>query len=562
MPQSFYVTTPIYYVNDRPHIGHCYTTLLADYLARFHRLARGLPMAGGPGTADQVFMLTGTDEHAEKVVTTAASQGLTPMAWADQNSAAFQSVFGELGFTFDDFIRTTQHRHKTRVSEYLTKLLQKGDIARGEFEGWYDVNEEAYVTETKAKEQNFVSVVTGKPLVRRKEPNYYFKLSQYQGWLEKLITSDELRIEPAARKNEVLGRLREGLMDVPITRPVTEDPATQFGIRMPGDDGHRIYVWIDALFNYLTAVDTPERRHVWPPSVQLMGKEILWFHAVVWPAMLHALGEPLPKLIYAHSHYTRDGKKMSKTLGNFISLEVIRAYAEWAPNKDKLPVTVDALRWYLLTQGPLSATDADFSHAKFVEVYNADLANGIGNCASRVGNMIDKYFSGKVPDHMGTLTHEVTEQVAGSGEVHHVFDWPSFVGNAVRDSIAAVEQCDIARALGHAVDLVRQVDIYINATRPFTLAKLVDKGEASKEGLGQILYHCAEAVRVASLLMAPAIPAKMATLWKTWNCEPALGVSLAELAEFAGPHGLKPGQRVAKGEILFMRADGAVAPPA
>jgi methionyl-tRNA synthetase len=562
MPQSFYVTTPIYYVNDRPHIGHCYTTLLADYLARFHRLARGLPMTGGPGTASQVFMLTGTDEHAEKVVTTAATHGLSPIAWADQNSAAFQTVFTELGFTFDDFIRTTQDRHKTKVSEYLTKLFQKGDIARGEFEGWYDVNEEAYVTETKAKEQNYLSAVTGKPLVRRKEPNYYFKLSQYQAWLEQLITSDTLRIEPEARKNEVLGRLREGLLDVPITRPVTDDPATQFGIRMPGDDGHRIYVWIDALFNYLTAVDTPERRQVWPPNVQLMGKEILWFHAIVWPAMLHALGEPLPKIIYAHSHYTRDGKKMSKTLGNFISLEVIRAYAAWAPNKSNLPVTVDALRWYLLTQGPLSATDADFSHAKFVEVYNADLANGIGNCASRVGNMIDKYFGGKVPDHMGKLTHEVTEPVAAGGEVHHVFDWPAFTANAVRDSIAAVEECDIARALGHAVDLVRQVDIYINATRPFSIAKLVDKGEASKEGLGQILYHCAEAVRIASLLMAPALPAKMETLWKTWNCEPAAGVPLSELAAFAGPHGLKPGQDVVKGEILFMRADSAAAPPA
>ncbi|HYE62619.1 MAG TPA: methionine--tRNA ligase [Phycisphaerales bacterium] len=561
-PPPTYITTPIYYVNDRPHIGHCYTTLLADYLARFHRMVRGLPTAGGPGSSGQVFMLTGTDEHAEKVVTTAASHGLSPIQWADQNAAAFQQVFTELGYTFDDFIRTTQERHKTRVSGYLRKLLEKGDIARGEFEGWYDVNEEAYVTETKAKEQNYVSAVTGRPLVRRKEPNYYFKLSKYQAWLEQSISNGTIRVEPEARRNEVLGRLREGLQDVPITRPVTDDPATQFGIRMPGDEGHRIYVWIDALFNYLTAVDTPERRHLWPPTVHLMGKEILWFHAVIWPAMLHALGEPLPRMIYAHSHYTRDGKKMSKTLGNFIDLETIRAYAAWAPNKDKLPVTVDALRWYLLTQGPLSATDADFSHAKFVEVYNADLANGIGNCASRVGNMIDKYFGGVMPDHMGRLTHEVTEKATETGEVHHVFDWPKFIEASVRDTIAAVEQCDIARALGHAVDLVRQVDIYINATRPFSLAKLVDKGEASREGLGQILYHCAEAVRVASLLMAPAIPAKMEALWRTWSCAPPAGVPLTELARFAGPHALKPGQAITKGEILFMRADGAVPPPA
>jgi methionyl-tRNA synthetase len=561
MPSPFYVTTPIYYVNDRPHIGHCYTTLLADYLARFHRLSRGLPLNGSAESAPYVFMLTGTDEHAEKVVTTAAEHNLTPIAWADRNSGAFQSVFRELNFSFDDFIRTTQDRHKSRVSEYLARLLKTGDIARGEYEGWYDVNEEAYVTETKAKEQNYLSA-NGKPLVRRKEPNYYFKLSKYQGWLEQAINDGTIRIEPEARRNEVLGRLRDGLQDVPITRPVTDDPATQFGIRMPGDDGHRIYVWIDALFNYLSAVDTPERRHLWPPAVHLMGKEILWFHAVIWPAMLHALGEPLPRLIYAHSHYTRDGKKMSKSLGNFIDLETIRAYCAWAPNKDRLPVGVDALRWYLLTQGPIGATDADFSHAKFVEVYNADLANGIGNCASRVGNMIDKYFGGQVPDHQGKLTHEATESLANGETIQHVFDWPTYTRKAVADTIAAVNECDIARALGHAVDLVRQVDIYINATRPFALAKLVDKGEASREGLGQILYHCAEAIRIASLLLAPAIPTKMAALWKTWNCEPAPNVDLSTLAEFAGPHSLKPGQRVSKGEILFMRADAAAAPPA
>ncbi len=303
----YYVTTPIYYVNDRPHIGHCYTTLIADVLARFARLARGLPMGGGAGkSGERVFFLTGTDEHAEKVVTTAAERGLSTMQWADQNSAAFAEVFRELGFSFDDFIRTTQERHKIKVGEYLAKLVKTGDVAQGEYEGWYDVNDEAYVTETKAKEQNYLAG-NGKPLVRRKEKNYYFKLSKYQLWIESAITSGELRIEPEARRNEVLGRLREGLQDVPITRPVTEDAATQFGVRMPGDAGHRVYVWIDALFNYLSAVDTAERRELWPPSVQLMGKEILWFHAVIWPAVLKALGEPLPGLLYAHSHYTRDG---------------------------------------------------------------------------------------------------------------------------------------------------------------------------------------------------------------------------------------------------------------
>ncbi len=550
---SFYITTPIYYVNDRPHIGHCYTTLLADCLARYRRMM-----------GEEVFLLTGTDEHAEKVVTTAASHGLTPLAWADQNSAAFQEAFRELDLSFDDFIRTTQERHKARVAEYLARLVASGDVAQGEYEGWYDVNDEAYVTETNAKEQNFLGG-NGKPLVRRKEKNYYFKLSKYQAWLEGAISAGEVHIEPEARRNEVLGRLREGLQDVPITRPVTDDPATQFGIRMPGDPSHRVYVWIDALFNYLSAVDTPERRHLWPPAAHLMGKEILWFHAVIWPALLKALGETLPRLIYAHSHYTRDGKKMSKSLGNFISLEVMQAYAAWAPNKEGAAVGSDALRWYLLTQGPLGATDADFSHSKFVEVYNADLANGIGNCASRVGNMIDKYFGGKVPDHQGVLTHEVTD----TDGVHHVFNWPGIAQSCVDGAVAAVQRCDPAAALQCGIDLVRQVDLYINATRPFSMAKLVDKGEASREGLGQILYHCAEALRIASVLLLPGLPRKMAALQAAWGCEvPSSTMNhtgeaprLAQVGAFGGEHALKPGQAVSKGEILFMRADGAAAAP-
>ncbi len=533
----FYVTTPIYYVNDRPHIGHCYTTLIADALARFQRLARGQPLNGARGTnesSDQVFFLTGTDEHAEKVVTTAAERGLPTMQWADQNSAAFQEVFRELNFSFDDFIRTTQERHKLKVGEYLTKLLTTGDVAQGEYEGWYDVNDEAYVTETKAKEQNFLAG-NGKPLVRRKEKNYYFKLSKYQSWIESAISSGELRIEPEARRNEVLGRLREGLQDVPITRPVTDEPATQFGVRMPGDAGHRVYVWIDALFNYLSAVDTPERRHLWPPSVHLMGKEILWFHAVIWPAILKALDEPLPKLLYAHSHYTRDGKKMSKSLGNFIDLETIRAYTG--------RYGVDALRWYLVTQGPLHATDADFSHAKFVEVYNADLANGIGNCASRVSNMIEKYFGGKIPECDLNLARAW---------------WDSEHANTIAEVIASANRVDLADTLKHAVGIITDVDQYIAETRPFTLAKDMAANSAQ---VALILYTCAEAVRIASLLLAPVLPTKMAQLWTTWNCTPAEGVPLETLCAFAGPHALKPGQAIAKGEALFRRADPAEAPP-
>jgi methionyl-tRNA synthetase len=547
---SFYVTTPIYYVNDRPHIGHCYTSLLADAMARFQRLVRA--------DADRVFFLTGTDEHADKVVTAAAANKMTPLEWSDRNAAEYKAAYEFLSIRYDDFIRTTEPRHKEKVLTYIRELQKRGDVYLGDYVGWFDESQEEYLTETAAKEAGYKSPVTGRPLVKRTEKNYFFKLSAYERKLLDHIAANPHCIQPEARKNEVLGRLRDGLQDIPISRAVTNDPTSQWGIRMPDDQGHRIYVWIDALFNYLTAVDTPDRIALWPADVHLIAKDILWFHAVIWPCLLMALSRPVPKVVYAHSYWVREGKKMSKSLGNFVSLEVLRAYAAWAPNKDKIPLGVDPIRWYLLTQGPLGATDADFSHAKFVEVYNADLANGFGNCASRVGNMIDKYFGGKVPDHGGHLRHEVTE----SDGVHRSFNWPIFTGDVVRDALNALRRNDLAQTLQHGIDLIRQVDIYINATRPFALAKLVDKGEASREGLGQILYHCAEAVRVASLLLAPALPGKMAALWRAWGCEPASAVPLEELAAFAGPHGLKPGQAVGKGEILFMRADGTMPAPA
>ena len=568
-----YITTPIYYVNDRPHIGHCYTTLVADVLARFERLRRGLPVEGPATNPAQVFFLTGTDEHAEKVVTTAAERGLSAIQWADQNSAAFQQVFRELGFTFDDFIRTTQPRHKDAVARYLGALLATGDVAEGEYEGWYDVNDEAYVTETNAKAANYLAS-NGKPLVRRKERNFYFKLSKYQGWLEKAISTGDLRVEPEARRNEVLGRLREGLQDVPITRPVTDDPATQFGIRMPGHEEHRVYVWIDALFNYLSAVDTPERQHLWhgepdaPGScapVHLMGKEILWFHAVIWPSILKALGRPQPRLIYAHSHYTRDGKKMSKSLGNFIDLETIRAYAS--------AFGIDALRWYLITQGPLHATDADFSHEKFVEVYNADLANGIGNCASRVANMVEKYFGGALPaGREGARAFSAAEiqSIATSLGVtvspggRDGFDWRALTDGACEraqrnlgSTHAGSFHFDVSASLGEGRRLVRAVDDFISNTAPFKLAK----DPAKLALVGEILFACAETLRVASILLAPALPTKMAQLWREWQCPPPPGATLDQLCVFAGPHALRAGQRIAKGEALFMRADPAAPAP-
>jgi methionyl-tRNA synthetase len=536
-----YLTTPIYYVNDRPHIGHVYTTLVADVAARADRLLSGAP--------ESTFFLTGTDEHADKVVTSAAAHGMTAIQWADRNAAEFERAFKAMNLGYDDFIRTTQPRHTSRVIAYITALMKAGSIYKGTYEGWYDANQEEYLTETAAKDANYLSPVNGQPLIRRSETCYFFRLSAYADRLKKHFDAHPHFIRPDARRNEVLGRLRDGLQDVPISRPVTDDPATQFGIRVPGDDAHRIYVWIDALFNYLSVVDTPERRKFWPPRVHFLAKDILWFHAVVWPALLLALRESgpewdwvkLPGSVYSHAYWVREGRKMSKSLGNFVTIEVLQAYAD--------KYSRDAVRWYLLTQGPLGTTDADFSHAKFVEVYNADLANGLGNCASRVGNMIDKYFGGELPDPRGQADH------AGH-------DWRVLQRDLAAQASAALREDDLSGYASSAVALIRAVDGYINQTAPFKLAKRLDTEPAVRDELGLILYHCAEAVRAAAVLMSAIIPEKTGALLGAWGASIPAGVPLEQLCAWGGPASLKPGQRVGKGEILFMRADPAEAPPA
>jgi methionyl-tRNA synthetase len=363
-------------------------------------------------------------------------------------------------------------------------------------------------------------------------------------------------VQPEARKNEVLGRLREGLEDVPISRPITDDPATQFGIRMPDDPSHRIYVWIDALFNYLTAVDTPERRGFWPADVHLIGKEILWFHACIWPAILHALGEDLPRMVYAHSHYIREGRKMSKSLGNFIDLSVIDAY--------RAKYSTDALRWYLITQGPLGVTDADFTHAKFVEVYNAYLANGIGNSSNRVSNMIGKYFDGRVPASQRSGFRYKSPKSSAATSLELEYEWKERAKERVADVHNSFTDgaFDLARALQQGMSLVHDVDGFINDAEPFRLAKRTASDPRAQQELEEILYACAESLRIASLILYPAMPEKMTELWRRWNCAPPPGVPLTELAQWGGPHSLKPGTRLEIGEPLFMRADPTEAPPA
>ncbi len=553
----FYVTTPIYYVNDRPHIGHCYTTLIADVAARAQRLV-----------GREVFFLTGTDEHAEKVSKTAAEHDKTPYEWATINAERFKDAFAFMNFSNDDFVRTTEERHISRASAYIKKLMDQGDIELGDYEGWYDPSQEEYLTETVAKEHEYKSPVTGRALEKRVEQNYFFRLDKYEGWLRERIESGAIRVLPDARKNEVLGRLKQGLMKVPVSRKIKEGDA-DWGIRMPGDDAHRIYVWIEALCNYLTTVDTDERRGFWGGEVvHLMAKDILWFHAVIWPAMLHAMGEKVPDTIYAHAYWISEGTKMSKSLGNFIEIDQLRAYAD--------RYSLDAVRWFLTTQGPLGANDADFAHARFVEVFNADLANSIGNSMSRVGNMINKYFDGEITRTCngefgfegGKALQLAIQALNDAGkspdDQSRTFNFPEITAKAVDDAMAALARMDLESMLMAGRSIVRSVDDFISYSAPFTLAKRVGELEHAEKALATILYSCAEALRIASLLLSPAMPQKMAQLWRDWNCEhlrdpndaeSGFVAPLAELAQWTGEHSMKVGQRVSKGEVMFMRAD-------
>jgi methionyl-tRNA synthetase len=555
--KPYYVTTPIYYVNDRPHIGHCYTTLIADVAARAQRLI-----------GRDVFFLTGTDEHAEKVSKTAAEHGKTPMEWATINAGRFKEAFAFMNFSNDDFVRTTEDRHKVKAVEYIQQLLDQGDIELGDYEGWYDPSQEEYLTEMVAKEHDFKSPVTGRPLEKRVEQNYFFRLDKYEDWLREQIESDEIRVLPEARKNEVLGRLKQGLRSVPVSRKIKEGDA-DWGISMPGDDEHRIYVWIEALCNYLTIVDNDERQKYWDGEVvHLMAKDITWFHAIVWPAMLKALKRQPPKTVYAHAYWIAEGKKMSKSLGNFIEIDLLQAYAE--------KYSLDAVRWFLTTQGPLGANDSDFAHSRFIEVYNADLANSIGNSTSRVGNMFHKYFDGQVkgrcngefgfPDGSSLQTALIALENAGkkADDPDRTYKLAEFAGQAVDNAVCALETVDLSTMLDEGRSIVRQVDDFISYSAPFTLAKQLETLDDGEHALSSILYSCGEALRIASLLLYPAMPEKMSELWRNWNCnhlvDPADANSgfvapLSELAQWGGEYGLKPGQVIVKGDALFMRAD-------
>jgi methionyl-tRNA synthetase len=362
--KKFYITTPIYYVNDKPHVGHAYTTLVADVFARYYRNTLG---------GENVFFLTGTDEHGQKIAEAAVTAGKSPQEFTDEVAGQFQKAWELLNISHDHFFRTTDKRHINLVQEILQSLYDNGYIYKGAYKGLYCVGCERYILPDEADE-NRCPLHPNKTLDEREEENYFLKLSELAPEVLRMLEEDRYRVLPVEKKNEILAKVRAGVKDISISRT-----GVPWGIPLPWDQEHTVYVWIDALFNYYTATKfLSGREHFWPADVHLLAKDILWFHAFIWEALLHAVGLELPKIVFAHGFFTVDGQKMSKSIGNVIDpAMLVERYG------------VDGARYLLVSAFPFG-NDGDISLARFDEKYNADLANGIGNLASRVAKLCEK----------------------------------------------------------------------------------------------------------------------------------------------------------------------------
>ena len=506
--KRFYITTPIYYVNDKPHIGHSYTTILADVLARYHRL-QGVP----------TFFLTGTDEHGQKVLQAAEKAGITPQQQADDTVVRFQDLWEKLEITNDDFLRSTEERHKTVVSQILQSIYDKGEIYRAEYDGWYCVTCERFFTEKDLVDGKCPVTGCGKPVERIAEANYFFKMSKYQDWLIQYINDNPEFIQPDFRRNETLGFLRNELNDLCISRPKSRLP---WGIELPFDKDFVTYVWFDALINYISAIgyldDNDKFESWWPASCQLIGKDILTTHTVYWPTMLKAAGLPLPKTVFAHGWWLVGDSKMSKSDGNVVNpMEFVDKYG------------VEPFRYFLLAEMVLGQ-DASFTEDAFIRRYNSDLANDLGNLLSRVVKMITSYCDGVIPE---------PGPEGADGEVLR-----SAALGSVQAMTEAVDNMRIDRGLAAVVSTVRECNRYLEKSQPWTLAK---KGET--EAVGTVLYFAAETLRIVSGMLYPVMPGKMASLRET------LGVVDVEPdPDKVDQWGvLKPGVSVGKLASLFPR---------
>ncbi|MSP74083.1 MAG: methionine--tRNA ligase [Myxococcales bacterium] len=505
---SVYITTPIYYVNGPPHLGHTYTTIVADALARWHRLA-----------GDDVRFQTGTDEHGQKIEKTAKAMNITPIALADLNSGAFRTAWDRLDITYDDFIRTIEPRHKAVVADVWRRMEAAGDIYLGQYEGWYSVGDEAYFAEADLVDGRAPS---GHAVQWVVEPSLFFRLSRYApALLEHYKTHPEM-IRPASRANEVIRFVEQGLQDISISRK-----NFTWGIDVPGHEGHVIYVWIDALTNYISALGGPgtgEYDKRWPGVTHVMGKDIIRFHAIYWPAILMSAGLPLPERLLVHGWWMVDGQKMGKSFGNATDPDSLSAFAGQ-----------DALRYFLLREGTFSS-DSSFSERAFSDRVNGDLANDYGNLASRTLGMLGKYASGVVPRRGTTERDDDALRAAFEGTRSEL--------------IRAMNELQLQRGLVAIWDLVRVANKYVDSTAPWVLAR--DPERTSR--LDEVLYNLCETLRLVAIFTLPFLPQKAAILLDRLGV-PASERSLGHTVSWGG---LASGTQTTSGEGLFPRLERVV----
>ncbi|MDB5105863.1 MAG: metS [Fibrobacteres bacterium] len=516
--KNFFITTPIYYVNDTPHIGHAYTTILSDVLTRFHKLA-----------GENTFFLTGTDEHGQKVQQAADKRGTSPQEHTDIFSKRFKEAWGEINIGFDKFIRTTDPEHIAFVQKMVQALWDKGQIYEKEYEGLYSVGEERFFSEKELV--NGMDPVSGRPVERVTEKNYFFRMSAYQDWLVKYIEEHPDFILPDFRRNEVLGFLRQPLNDLCISRPKSR---LAWGITLPFDKDFVAYVWVDALFNYMSAVDGktfPDGSPIWPADYHLLGKDILTTHAVYWTTMLKALDLPLPRHILAHGWWMMDNARMSKTTGNVVN-----------PMDMKTEFGVDVFRYFLIRE-MVVGQDASFSREALVLRLNSELANDVGNGLSR----ILKLAATGLGNRLTPVPSEGEEEAALKRAAEE----------AVTAALEKVRALKLSNAIEDTLALIRAVNRYLEVKAPWKLAK---EGEAGKAKLNSVLYHSAEALRIGFSLLQPVMPSKMVE-------------ALAALGVLQGATGFDPktsplvwggygyGNPLAEGVNLFPRIETAKPAP-
>lgn len=529
---SYYLTTPIYYVNAAPHLGTSYTSILADALARFERASQ-----------KDVFFLTGVDEHGEKVAQTAHEHNMDPQAWCDSLVGKFQEMNQALSITNTDFIRTTEERHKKTVQAVWRKLKEKGYVYKGSYDGWYCVPEETFFTETQVRHaaandpanpanasataENPTCPDCGRPLEKVSEESWFFKLSDFQQKLLDFYQAHPTFIEPATRKNEVISFVESGLKDLSVSRS-----SFDWGIQLPFDQKHVTYVWFDALLNYLTAVGYAEKpdqfAYRWPAQVQLVGKDIIRFHCVIWPALLMALDIEPPQKVFAHGFLTvknsetGSGEKMSKSKGNVIAPQEVIDY-----------LGVDGYRYYFMSDVKPGA-DGAISWSRMEQVYNADLANSWGNLVSRVLNMSAKYFDGKTPT-LPDAWHTASSPLRDLAQT-----LPQKIA-------AAYEELAFDEALSHTMELVHRANLYIEEMEPWALAK----DENKQAELALLIANLLEAIRICAHCFAPVMPHTSAEVLARLSAKEEQNTLSFTEATTWGRLALE--KEVAKGEALFPR---------